>query len=58
MNALKAIRQHKYMLTKQQYRTLKGQAIAGDHEGALKGLDKLLRRYQDGRKTDVYEKDS
>jgi hypothetical protein len=32
------------MLTKHQYRTLKGQAVAGDVAGANKGLIKLLRR--------------
>lgn len=29
-------------LTKQQYRTLKGQILAGDGEGAMKGLRRLL----------------
>ena len=32
-------------LTKQQYRTIKGQALAGDIDGAQKGLNSLLRRY-------------
>lgn len=31
-------------LTKQQYRTIKGQIKAGDTEGARKGLIKLLNR--------------
>ena len=30
-------------LTKQQYKTLKGQILAGDSDGAMKGLRKLLR---------------
>ena len=30
-------------LTKQQYKTLKGQILAGDSEGAMKGLRRLLR---------------
>ena len=30
-------------LTFNQFRTLRGQAIAGDTEGALKGMAKLLR---------------
>lgn len=34
-------------LTKQQYRTLKGQILAGDADGAMKGLRKVLMR--DGR---------
>lgn len=29
-------------LTKQQYKTLKGQILAGDSEGAMKGLRRLL----------------
>ena len=31
-------------LTPQQYRTLKGQALAGDPDGALKGLRAILTR--------------
>lgn len=31
-------------ITRQQYRTIKGQAFAGDVEGAKKGLYKLLER--------------
>lgn len=34
----------KKKLTEQQYRTIKGQAFAGDIMGARKGLHKLLRR--------------
>lgn len=30
-------------LTKQQYKTLKGQILAGDSEGAMRGLRRLLR---------------
>ena len=30
-------------LTKQQYKTLRGQVLAGDGNGALKGLRKILR---------------
>lgn len=40
-SALKKAR--KYM-TNQQYRTLKGQALNGDIEGAVKGLQKLMRK--------------
>jgi hypothetical protein len=29
-------------LTPQQYRTLKGQVLAGDADGALRGLQKIL----------------
>ena len=30
-------------LTVQQYRTLRGQVLAGDPDGAMKGLKRLLR---------------
>ncbi len=36
---LKGARGH---LTAQQYRTLRGQVLAGDAEGAVKGLRKIL----------------
>lgn len=36
---IKGARQH---LTAQQYRTLRGQVLAGDPDGALKGLRRLL----------------
>ncbi len=35
-------------LTRQQYRTLKGQAVHGDVAGAEKGLQRLLQRRNDG----------
>lgn len=44
MNIFKILKIHKHQLTKQQYKTLKGQAIAGDTLGAMKGLNKILRR--------------
>ena len=31
-------------LTVQQYRTLKGQILSGNAEGAMRGLDKILKR--------------
>lgn len=37
------LKKAKPYLTKQQYRTIKGQINAGDVEGAKKGLNKLLR---------------
>lgn len=36
---LKGARRH---LTAQQYRTLRGQVLAGDPDGAMRGLRKLL----------------
>ena len=35
---------NKHNLTCQQFRTIKGQAFAGDIAGAKKGLNKLLER--------------
>ncbi len=35
---------NKKNITRQQYRTVKGQAFAGDVDGARKGLYKLLER--------------
>ncbi len=38
----------KTYLTRQQYRTLKGQAVHGDVAGAEKGLQRLLQRRNNG----------
>lgn len=43
-NALKEIERNKEKISKQQYKTLRGQCLAGDVTGALKGLEKVLRR--------------
>lgn len=40
----KRLKESKQYLTKQQYKTIKGQLIAGDLKGAEKGLNKLLRK--------------
>ena len=42
---LKVLKSERGKLTKQEYKTLRGQALAGDVNGAIKGLDKCLRRY-------------
>ena len=34
----------KQMLTRQQYKTLKGQILAGDADGAMRGLTKLTNK--------------
>jgi hypothetical protein len=41
---MKDLKKYKDYLTRQQYRTLKGQIIAGDKEAAMKGLKKILKR--------------
>lgn len=43
-NALSLLKIYRVRLTDQQYKTLRGQALAGDPEGAIKGLKKLLRK--------------
>lgn len=42
--ALLLLRNTKHRLSRQQYRTLKGQVLAGDADGAMKGLRRILRR--------------
>lgn len=42
--ALLVLKARRARLTPQQYRTLRGQVLAGDDVGALKGLHKILRR--------------
>lgn len=44
MNAYAELKKHKDKLTAQQYRTLKGQITAGDPDGAMRGLDRLIAR--------------
>ena len=48
--ALMILRNTKNRLTKQQYKTLKGQIFAGDADGALKGLRNILQRRADRMK--------
>lgn len=43
-NALMQIKACRDRLTVQQYKTLRGQVLAGDADGALKGLRNLLSR--------------
>lgn len=41
---LDTLRGYTHALTRQQLRTLKGQALAGDLDGAMKGLRNLIYR--------------
>lgn len=41
---IKTIDRHRGSLTTQQYKVLKGQVLAGDLSGAVKGLQKILRQ--------------
>ena len=40
----KLLKQYRHLLTRQQIKTINGQDKAGDKEGALKGLQKILRK--------------
>ncbi len=40
--ALGYLLNYKRRLTRQQYKTLKGQILAGDPDGAIKGLKRIL----------------
>ena len=42
-SALLWLKAYRHQLTAQQYKTLRGQVLAGDAEGAMKGLRKLIR---------------
>lgn len=41
---MKTLKSNKENMTRQQYKTVRGQALSGDLEGARKGLAKLLKR--------------
>ena len=41
---LKLLKANKHRLSSQQYKTLKGQCLAGDVEGAKKGFYKIVRK--------------
>ena len=38
------LKANRHRLTRQQIRTIKGQALAGDAAGSMRGLQKLLER--------------
>jgi hypothetical protein len=41
---LEQLKGYRHLINKQQLKTLRGQALAGDVEGARKGLQKILSR--------------
>lgn len=49
---LKRLKIFKKVLTTQERKTLKGQALSGDIEGAKKGLDKLLKQKRNEARKD------
>lgn len=42
--AMEVIRRHRDAMSGQEYRTLRGQALAGDIDGAIAGLERIMRR--------------
>jgi hypothetical protein len=48
IQALKQLKQARPYLTPQQYRTIRGQILAGHYAAALKGLENLLQRRWSG----------
>lgn len=42
--ALSYLKKKKPELTVQQYRTIKGQILAGDEDGAIHGIDRVVER--------------
>ena len=44
VNAVCRLKAYRRVLTHQQYQTLKGQILAGDADGAMRGLDSILQR--------------
>lgn len=42
--ALAHLKEHRGRLTKQQFATLRGQIFAGNADGAMKGLRKILKQ--------------
>lgn len=48
--ALLILRNTKHRLIQQQYKTLRGQVLAGDPDGAMKGLRNILQRRADRMK--------
>lgn len=42
--ALLRIKANRHRLNHQEYKTLRGQVLAGDDKGAMKGLESILRR--------------
>lgn len=44
MSSYKLLNKYKPLLTKQEYKTLKGQIQSGDEKGFLKGLQTIINR--------------
>lgn len=44
VGALIRLKHARHLLTAHQYKTLRGQVLAGDPDGAMRGLRKLMQR--------------
>ena len=44
INSICRLKAYRRVLTNQQYQTLKGQILAGDADGAMRGLESILKR--------------
>ena len=44
VNAMMFLKAYRPQLTRQQYHTLRGQVLAGDSVGAMKGLQRILAK--------------
>lgn len=49
VRALRLLKAYRNSLTKQQHMTLRGQVLAGDSVGAMRGLRKVLERNETHR---------
>lgn len=54
--ALKLLKECKEDLTRQEYKTLRGQILAGEDKAAMRGLEKIQRRNQ--KKWEKYTQDT
>lgn len=44
LRTLRIIERYRSLLTRQQFKTLRGQVLAGDADGAMRGLEKIFGR--------------
>lgn len=44
LRALRTIEHYRSYLTRQQFKTLRGQVLAGDADGAMRGLQRIFER--------------
>ena len=47
--AFQYLNRNRRRITRQQYKTIKGQILSGDADAALKGLQKILQRLENGK---------